>query len=162
MTVQTRCAWRFKWMVLIAACALGAGVAGGAERAWAVEEAGKSPGPGGADEPTLSLAQRWGVEVVSVRLAAAGHMVDFRYRVVDPEKARPLFARRNKPQLVEEATGRSLTVASTAKTGPLRSSNDPIAGRTYFIFFGNPGDVKAGSRVSVAIGDFRAENLLVE
>ncbi|MBI4717285.1 MAG: hypothetical protein HY763_05735 [Planctomycetes bacterium] len=110
----------------------------------------------------LALNARWGVEVVAVRLAAASRMVDFRYRVTDPEKARPLFGRKTKSELLDQASGRKLTVASTAKTGPLRSSNDPIAGRTYFMFFGNPGLVKAGSAVSVSIGEFTAANLVVE
>jgi hypothetical protein len=30
------------------------------------------------------------------------------------------------------------------------------------MFFGNPGVVKPGNKVSVVIGDFKAENLVVE
>jgi len=111
---------------------------------------------------TLDLAARWGVEVESIRSTAAGYMLDFRYRVVDAEKARPLFKRQTKPYLIDQETGARLMVPSPAKTGPLRNSNLPKAERTYFMFFANPGQfIKPGKKVSVVIGDFRAENLVV-
>jgi hypothetical protein len=90
-------------------------------------------------------------------------MLDFRYRVVDPVKAAPIFVRKTKPYLIDVASGAKLAVPVPAKTGPLRSSNTPIAGRTYFMFFGNAGKlVRPGNQVTVVVGDFRAENLTVE
>ena len=36
-------------------------------------------------------------------------------------------------------------------------------GRIYFVLFGNQGQrIKSGSKVTVVIGEFRAENLIVE
>jgi hypothetical protein len=103
----------------------------------------------------------WGIQIVGIRQTAAGHMLDFRYRVVDAGKAAPLFVRQIQPYLIDESSGKSLTVPNMAKVGPLRSSNKPLQGRTYWMFFGNPGLVKAGSKVSVVIGDFRVQNLTV-
>ena len=111
----------------------------------------------------VSLEERWGVQVVGTRLSAAGHMLDFRYRVLDPVKAAPIFVRKTKPYLIDVASGAKLAVPVPAKTGPLRSSNTPIAGRTYFMFFGNAGKlVKPGNLVTVVVGDFRVEKLTVE
>ena len=107
--------------------------------------------------------ERWGIELKGIRLAAAGMMLDFRYRVVDPQKAAPLFVRQTKPLLIHEPSGVKLMVARPPTTGPLRNSNTPQAGRTYFMFFGNPGRlVKPGQKVSVEIGDFRAAHLVVQ
>lgn len=108
------------------------------------------------------IEKKWGVQIVGIRRTAAGHMLDFRYRVVDSKKAAPLFVRQTKPYLIDQASGKSLVVPNLAKVGPLRSSNQPQEGRTYWMFFGNPGLVKVGSKVTVVIGDFRAENIKVE
>ena len=110
-----------------------------------------------------SLEDRWGIQIKGIRLSAAGYMLDFRYRVVDPEKAGPLFKRQIKPYLVDQANGAKFIVPTTAKLGPIRNSNKPQSGRTYFMFFANPGRyVKAGNKVTVVIGDFRAEDLVVD
>jgi hypothetical protein len=130
------------------------------------------PAPAGASPTAASqphprektlVKRQWGVEPMWVRLAAAGAMLEFRYRVLDEEKAKPLFARLTKPVLVHEASGATLSVPVTAKVGPLRNSDPPVEGRTYWMFFNNPGQlVKPGERVSVVIGDFRADGLIVQ
>ena len=109
-----------------------------------------------------SIEARWGIQIIGIRQTAAGHMLDFRYRVVDPEKAGPLFVRRTKPYLIDQASGKVLAVPTTAKVGPLRTSDKPQEGRIYWMFFANPGVVKPGGKVTVVIGEFRAENLVVE
>jgi hypothetical protein len=90
-------------------------------------------------------------------------MIDFRYRVLDPVKAKELFVRQNHPALIHQKTGKVLAVPETAKIGPLRNSDPPKQGKIYWMFFGNAGSlVKAGDRVTVVIGEFRAEDLVVE
>lgn len=109
------------------------------------------------------LKRQWGVEVLFVREASAGYMLEFRYKVLDPAKAEPLFVRRTKPVLTHVETGAELIVPTPPKTGALRNSNQPIAGRTYWMFFANPGKfVQSGDLVSIRIGDFVAENLVVQ
>lgn len=109
------------------------------------------------------IEERWGIEIQSIRISAAGYMLDFRYRVIDPEKADPIFNRQTKPYLIDEASGTKLVIASTAKTGPLRPSNKPQADRTYFMLFSNRGGfVKTGNKVTIVIGGFRVKNLVVE
>jgi hypothetical protein len=112
---------------------------------------------------TESMEESWGIQIIGIRLSAAGFMLDFRYRVIDAEKAAPLFVRATKPYLIDQETGAKFAVPNPPKTGPLRTSDPPQQGRTYWMFFGNPGRyVKAGNKVTVVIGDFKAENLTVE
>ena len=108
-----------------------------------------------ADQET-NLIEQWGVEVVALRLTGAGYMLDFRYKVHDAEKAAELFERVNKPALIHNESGAKLEVPRPAKTGPLRPTNPPEAGRIYFILFSNPGVVQPGDEVTVQIGDFEA------
>ena len=90
-------------------------------------------------------------------------MVDFRYRVLDAEKAAPLFKRQTKPYLIHQGSGQALGVPNTAKLGSLRNSNTPQNGRTYWMFFGNHQRVvQKGDKVTVAIGDFRVTDIEVD
>ncbi len=111
-----------------------------------------------------SAEEQWGVEITSVRVSAAGHMIDFRYRILDAEKSAPLFERQIKPYLLDQASGKVIEVQSTAKIGPLRPSNvTPAEGRIYTMIFGNTGGlIQPCSKVTVVIGDFRVEDLVVE
>jgi hypothetical protein len=114
-------------------------------------------------EQKQALSEKWGVELVAMRSTAAGHMVDFRYRVLDAKKAAPLFKRQTKPYLIHQASGKVLAVPNTAKLGSLRNSNTPQEGRTYWMFFGNHHRiVQKGDKVTVAIGDFRAADIEVD
>ena len=114
-------------------------------------------------ETDPALKEKWGVEITSLRRTANGHMLDFRYKVLDADKAAALFVRKTKPNLIHQASGKVLAVPNAGKVGPLRNSDAPKEGRIYWMFFGNAGDlVKAGDKVTVAIGDFRAEDLVVE
>jgi len=109
------------------------------------------------------LQDKWGIEIVAMRSTAAGYMVDFRYRVLDAEKAAPLFKRQTKPYLIHQASGKALAVPNTAKIGSLRNSNTPQQGRIYWMFFGNHHRlIQKGDKVTVAIGDFRAVDIDVD
>jgi hypothetical protein len=112
---------------------------------------------------STALADKWGVDRVSVRVSGHGYLVDFRYRVVNRSKAQPLFEPKSTPYLVESTTGAKLQVASSPKTGPLRTTQPPEDGKTYFVIFGNSGQwVRAGARVTVTIGEFSVANVVVE
>jgi hypothetical protein len=116
-----------------------------------------------AAEKAVSPEQQWGIKIKSVRITAAGHMIDFRYRVIDPDKAAMLLRKQSKAYLVDQKTGTQLSVPRT-RIGPLRQTTvKPIPNRDYAMLFKNPmGLVKPGDKVTVVIGDFKAENLIVE
>lgn len=125
------------------------------------------PGPTSPTDPETmkNMEERWGVRVESLRVSAAGNTLDFRYRIVDPEKAAYLVDRRNKPYMIDQASGKVLSVPTTAKVGPMRQTvraGLPKKNKVYFILFGNPHVIKPGDRVTVAIGDFKVENMIVE
>ena len=110
-----------------------------------------------------SIGEKWGIQLLSMRLSANGYMLDFRYRVKDADKASPLFSSKIQPYLVDQESGAKFLVPQPPKIGALRTTRKPIPDRNYFILFANPGKyVKPGNKVTVVIGDFRAENLVVE
>ena len=129
---------------LLTLCALAAGCATGGAVAPVVP----------ADAP---------ISVVAVQLTAAGHYVDLRYRVIDPERAQLALGPKVRPQLINEANGTAMAVPTTAKLGSLRQTQAvQETGRTYFVMFVNSGGVQTGSRVTAELGELRFEHLLVE
>jgi len=111
-----------------------------------------------------SHEQQWGVRVLGIHRTAAGYMLDFRYRVLDAEKATPILNRRIKPELLVEKDNRVLRVPVTSKLGPLRqSAKFAQQDRNYFMFFANPGKlVQRGDKVTIVIGDFKSEHMIVD
>jgi hypothetical protein len=116
-----------------------------------------------AVEDQSTVEQQWGIKIVGLGLAAAEYMIDFRFRVVDPQKAAPLLDRKNNPY-IEDARGHRFLVPDTPKVGHLRQTTEaPTAGRIYWAFFANPGKtIKSGEKVKIVIGDFSAEDLTVQ
>lgn len=110
------------------------------------------------------MEAQWGIEIKSLRRTAAGHLLDFRFKIIEPAKAALLLRREDKPYLIDQASGMKLPVPVMPNIGALRSTTvKPEANRVYFILFSNAGDlIKSGSKVSIVMGDFKAENLLVE
>ena len=114
-------------------------------------------------EPSDPMVDRWGIEIEGLRRTSGGYMLDFRFRVLDTAKAAPLFVRATKPYLLDPVSGVMFQVPNPPKTGPLRTSNPPKEGVVYWMFFANPGRyLKPGASVTVVIGDFQAENLIVQ
>jgi len=111
------------------------------------------------------MAEKWGVQVISISYAADGFWLAFRFRVLDPVKANVLFDSKIKPYLESEKSGVRLGVPTAAKIGSLRTTNrghNIKAGKIYNVMFSNPGfQVQIGQRVTVAAGDFRVEHLTV-
>jgi len=116
-----------------------------------------------AHEKYAQVEERWGVQPKSIRLTGADHFVDFRYRVTDVGKAAPVVNRNNKAFLLDQESGKVYQVPVT-KIGPMRAtSQEAKEDREYFVLFSNVnGEIKRGDRVTVVIGDFKAENLVVE
>lgn len=114
-------------------------------------------------DPNATLEAKWGVRVESIRLTAVGHLIDFRYRVLDADKAATLIQRGQEAYLLDEATGTRLPVPVT-KVGQLRGTGTKHQeNRVYTVMFNTGGGlVKQGSSVTVVIGDFKAEHLTVE
>lgn len=105
----------------------------------------------------------WGVDSLKVKYTESGEMIRFSYRVVDADKAAALNDKKAEPSLIDTQAGVQLVIPEMEKVGKLRQSSTPIAGRSYWMAFSNSGRrVRPGDRVSVEIGHFRADGLLVE
>ena len=115
-------------------------------------------------EAQVNPEDQWGIKVLGIRPTAAGRMLNFRYRVIDPEKASSLVGLKAKPYLIDQATKIKLTVPQLPKVGSLRQrSRNPQSDRIYFVLFSNPGKmIQSGDLVTVSIGEFMIENLQVE
>ncbi len=107
--------------------------------------------------------KNWGIEVLGVHATSSGWMLEFKYRIIDAEKAAVLNEKRSKAFVIDEATDIRLSVPAMENIGELRQTPRPEEGRSYYIIFGNPGRlVKRGGHVDVVIGSFRADGLVVE
>jgi hypothetical protein len=121
--------------------------------------------PAAASPVVKSPEEGWGIVPVSLRPSFGGTMLDFRYKVVDADKARPLFDRKIKPYLFDPASGEALGMPEDGKLGALRASprNPPVNGKHYYVLFTNGyGTVKRGNKVTIVIGDCRIDDVLVE
>ena len=102
------------------------------------------------------------IAIDSIRLTAANHYLDLRYRVLDAERAQESLGPGVQPRLIDERTGVVMAVPMTAKLGSLRQTQavqEP--GRQYFVMFIN-GGVGPGSRVTAELGELKFEHLVVE
>lgn len=111
----------------------------------------------------LWFQRNWGVDLVGIRPVSSGYMLRLDYRVVDPERAAALTDKKAKAYLVDEATRTALAVPAMENVGELRQTARPERNRTYFMIFGNPGRlVKPGGRVTIVVGNLRAEGVVVD
>ena len=105
----------------------------------------------------------WGVDALAVKWTESGEVIKFSYQVLDPDKAKVLNDKKNEPSLIDPQAGVKLVVPSLEKVGQLRQTGTPEEGRVYWMAFSNKGRyVKRGDRVTVVIGGFRAEGLVVD
>jgi hypothetical protein len=113
-----------------------------------------------------SVEATYGIQVEGLRLTAAGSMLDFRYRVLDAQKAAPFLNGKVQPALLDEVRGAKLGVPNTPKLGRIRqtSRNNVIhTDRSYFIMFGNPGKaLQSGDKVALLLGQVRITDLTVQ
>jgi hypothetical protein len=141
--------------LLVLACLLAVGCAG------ADKQLPAQPAPSAG---TAGPEEQLGIKVEAIRWSADGYMLDFRYRVVDPEKALLIMDRAVKPYIIDEASGARFLIPSSPKVGPMRqTTRRPEAGRMYWLLFANPAKyIKPGNQVTVVVGDYRLEHLVVE
>ena len=102
----------------------------------------RHPAGGLPDSARKSYELAWGVDQLSARLAESGQLVRFDYRITDVAKAAALNDKAASPYLLDEKVHAVLKVPTMEKVGPLRQSTP--------------------HRVSVVIGPFRVDGLIVQ
>jgi hypothetical protein len=108
-------------------------------------------------------AIKWGVDQLSAKLTESNELVRFTYRVIDPKKAAPLQDHAAAPSMLDARARVALQVPTMEKVGPLRQQMAVESGKTYWVAFSNKGfPVKTGDPVSVVIGSFRVDGLIVQ
>ena len=149
-----------------------------AEPAAPVESAPAPVKPVVAGRPG-TLEGEWGIRVASVGLTMAGGAVDFRYTVVDAEKALLLSQGMTSAYVIDQATGTKISMTPPPMKGPAAahssarmarqgggfppSPNRLAAGRTNSLLLPNPaGLLKSGSIITVVVGDIQTQNVRVE
>jgi hypothetical protein len=116
-----------------------------------------SPGFDRSSAAQAAFEQETGIRVLRVAVTAGGGLVDFRYQVVDPDKA--LVVHDDPPVLVDEKTG---AVIDTPFMGHSHSGQ-PKAGHTYPVLLVNEqGLIGPGDTVTVVVGDSRLEHVGVQ
>ncbi len=137
---------------ILAAILLSAVVAVAGWLAWNATQAARLPGtPATADV----VAAQWGIRIQHIGVSADGGLIDFRFVVVDPDKAAPLLNLENRPRLFVEATGAKV---DSLMHPPHAHAPDP--GQSHFLLYNNTdGVIQRGTLVSVLIGDLRLEHL---
>ena len=105
----------------------------------------------------------WGVDSLNVKAVESGELIKFSYRVLDADKAKSLNDKSLEPAMYVPALHAKLVIPSLEKVGQLRQASTPEPGRIYWMAFSNPGAVvKKGDHVSIVIGQFHIDGLVVE
>jgi hypothetical protein len=106
------------------------------------------------------LAARYGIDVTLIGVTAAGGLIDFRYQVVDPDKANQIIHDINLfPKLIVEDTGATLAVRSL----PHSHMAELELGGTYFFLMANANNaIHEGSPLTLVIGDTRLEHIIAK
>jgi hypothetical protein len=105
----------------------------------------------------------WGVDSLTVRAVESGELIRFSYHVVDANKAKLLNDKNLDAFLNVPERHIQLVIPSLEKVGKLRQTNNPEPDRSYWMAFSNPRrTVRRGDHVSVVIGPFHADGLVVE
>ena len=104
--------------------------------------------------PLTQLAEQYGIQITLIAVTGAGGLVDFRFKVLDPDKARKLVGQPpTMPALV--ATGSDLKLETSHKMmHAIRLQKDAVS---YALYPNVRGAVKPGTPVSAAFGDLRVE-----
>jgi hypothetical protein len=107
--------------------------------------------------------QEWGIEVVGLYPAVGGRVLDLRYKILDTSKAALLPNEPGGIYLMDEGTGITTKLPNSPKTGSIPQNPQKLeAGRNYSLGFPNPeGRFRSGSKVTLVIGNLRAEHLAV-
>jgi len=105
----------------------------------------------------------WGVDSLSVRYAESGQIIRFSYQVVDANKAKAMNDDNAEPYLYDYRAKVKLVIPKLEFMGQMRQTATPEKGKSYWMGFSNKGSpVKKGDRVSVEIGKFKIDGLVVE
>jgi len=101
------------------------------------------------------MAARYGIDVNLIGVTAAGGLIEFRYQVVDPDKADLMIHDTTLlPIVVVEDTGATMVISR-----PHHASELELGGTYFFLFANSHNAIHAGSLVTLVLGDSRLEHI---
>jgi hypothetical protein len=101
----------------------------------------------------------YGIHITRLAMTAGGGVVDFRFQVVDPEKATAYMHGdySDLPVLVVEKDGTRIDPQ------PHTHHSKYELGRSYYHLYRNPGGiVKVGTKLSIILGKLRLDDVIVQ
>jgi hypothetical protein len=111
----------------------------------------------------INYTLQWGVDSMQAHQTNAGNLIRFSYRVLDTNKAKLLIDKAATPLMISPKANVALQVPVMDKVGALRQSTELETGKTYWMVFSNKGGlVRPGDHVSVVVGRFRVDGLIVQ
>ncbi len=116
-----------------------------------------------AATPAISaktFEERFGIRITLIAVTGGGGIVDFRYKIIDKQKAEFLLGDAHAmPSLMAERSGITLRPPNHV----MKHNNQLENGRSYFQFYANTQNaVKPGDAISVVIGSLRLEPIIAQ
>lgn len=100
-----------------------------------------------------------GVQITRVSMAADGGLLDVRYTVLEPTKARKWAADTKKPPVVRNQRNQRLF----DRVAAMRDSHELRSGQTYYVIYLNSaGGVKRGDKIDLTIAGTTLTGVTVE
>ena len=94
-------------------------------------------------------------EDVTIRLSGAGDLIDARFKTTSETlEPGPIY-------LKDEATGKIATLVSVPRIGRLISRKTKLNNFSYGLFINPQDSIKAGSLVTLVVGCFKKEHVIV-
>lgn len=104
---------------------------------------------------TIDLEKDWGIEQVMLRILAGGYMIEFRYKVLDVDKATVLSSNKVFPRMLSMKSKAKLDVPYGSTVGYLKSNRKFLKlNRNYITMFANENrHMLPGDQVRIVVGD---------
>jgi hypothetical protein len=116
--------------------------------------------PSRSDE-LVRIEAAFGIRIERLKLAAGGHALDFRYRVLDATKSAGLLQPGARTYLMPDKAPVRIDPIPLESAAAMRSL-EPGVGENAALF-GNPGRLlRRGDRVTLVLGGFKASGLTVQ
>jgi hypothetical protein len=105
-----------------------------------------------------AFEEKWGIHISHIAVVADGGLLDFRFQVIDPDKAAPVMEVETRPHLYVEETGYEVS-----SLYHIMHNHDIPAGESHYLIYNNSnGAIKSGTSVSVVLGDMRLEHIIAQ
>ena len=105
-----------------------------------------------------AIEEKFGIRITHIAVLADGGLIDFRFQVLDADKAAALFELERRPLLYVEASGKKVDSLYHPPHG-----HNILAGQSQYMIYNNhQGAIQRGSPVSVVLGDLRLEHIIAK